>query len=226
MPRKLIKDRKYHFIYKTTCNVTGKYYIGMHSTDNLEDGYLGSGKRLRYSVRKYGPENHSREILEFCKSREELINKETEIVNLNEIAKEECMNLMVGGSGGFINEETQHKRSVAGNKKHCDLLKSDEEYKKKFCKAISNGLIGKPKSEKQRNKHSLMMKGRKITWGDKIGKANKISQLGKRNSQYGTKWITKDNVTIKVKQIEVDVYLNNGWTLGRNKNFKNQIKGK
>ena len=22
----------------------------MHSTDNLEDGYLGSGKRLRYSI--------------------------------------------------------------------------------------------------------------------------------------------------------------------------------
>ena len=43
-----------HYIYKTTCNITNKYYIGMHSTSNLEDGYLGSGKRLRYSIRKYG----------------------------------------------------------------------------------------------------------------------------------------------------------------------------
>ena len=48
-----------HYIYKTTCNVTKRYYIGMHSTTNLEDGYLGSGKRLRYSIRKYGKENHT-----------------------------------------------------------------------------------------------------------------------------------------------------------------------
>ena len=48
------KEKKYHFIYKTTNLLTGRYYIGMHSTDNLEDGYLGSGKRLRHSVNKYG----------------------------------------------------------------------------------------------------------------------------------------------------------------------------
>ena len=40
------KKHKYHYIYKTTCNVTGKYYIGMHSTSNLNDGYIGSGRRL------------------------------------------------------------------------------------------------------------------------------------------------------------------------------------
>lgn len=44
----------------------------MHSTDNLEDGYLGSEKRLRYSINKHGAENHEREILEFVDSREEL----------------------------------------------------------------------------------------------------------------------------------------------------------
>jgi hypothetical protein len=42
----------------------------MHSTDNLDDGYLGSGKRLRYSINKHGAENHVREILEFVDSRE------------------------------------------------------------------------------------------------------------------------------------------------------------
>ena len=69
MPR---KEKKYHFIYKTTNLLSGKYYIGMHSTDNLGDGYLGSGKRLRYSINKYGEENHNREILEFVDSRKEL----------------------------------------------------------------------------------------------------------------------------------------------------------
>lgn len=34
--------RKYHFIYKITRLDNNRYYIGMHSTDNLDDGYFGS----------------------------------------------------------------------------------------------------------------------------------------------------------------------------------------
>ena len=78
MPR---KQKKYHYIYKTTCKITGKFYVGMHSSDSLEDGYLGSGKILGYSRAKYGDENHVREILEFCVSREQLKSREKEIVN-------------------------------------------------------------------------------------------------------------------------------------------------
>lgn len=55
--RKQASRRKYHYIYKTTCTITSKFYIGMHSTDNLEDGYVGSGKRLWYSINKHGKEN-------------------------------------------------------------------------------------------------------------------------------------------------------------------------
>lgn len=50
--------RKYHYIYKTKCLLTNKYYIGMHSTDNLDDGYVGSGKRLWYSINKHGLKKH------------------------------------------------------------------------------------------------------------------------------------------------------------------------
>ena len=51
------KEKEYHFIYKTMNLINEKYYIGMHSTDNLNDGYIGSGKRLWHSIRKYGKEN-------------------------------------------------------------------------------------------------------------------------------------------------------------------------
>ena len=73
MPR---KEKSIHYLYKTTCKVTGRYYIGMHSTSNIDDGYLGSGKRLRYSIRKHGEDNHEKEILEFFDSRELLIEAE------------------------------------------------------------------------------------------------------------------------------------------------------
>src|ERR1035437_9128301 len=70
--------RKFHFIYKTTCLVNGKYYIGMHSTDNLEDGYMGSGTRVCRSIKKYGRENFKIEIIEFLSDRENLKIRERE----------------------------------------------------------------------------------------------------------------------------------------------------
>ena len=36
--------------------LNGKYYVGKHSTNNLNDGYIGSCDRLRKSVKKYGKE--------------------------------------------------------------------------------------------------------------------------------------------------------------------------
>jgi predicted GIY-YIG superfamily endonuclease len=38
----LMKDKKYHFVYITR-HKNGKYYVGRHSTDDLNDGYIGSG---------------------------------------------------------------------------------------------------------------------------------------------------------------------------------------
>lgn len=34
----------YYFIYKTTNLINGKYYIGQHRTECIDDGYLGSRK--------------------------------------------------------------------------------------------------------------------------------------------------------------------------------------
>ena len=76
----------------------------MHSTDDLNDGYIGSGKKLWYSIKKYGKENFKIEYLEFFKNRKLLIEAEKKIVN-NELIKDPlCLNLKLGGTGGLINE--------------------------------------------------------------------------------------------------------------------------
>ena len=48
---------KYRFIYKITClcgDYKGKYYIGQHTTDDLNDGYAGSGAKINEYYAKYG----------------------------------------------------------------------------------------------------------------------------------------------------------------------------
>jgi len=100
--------RKHHVIYKTTCLVTGKWYIGLHSTDDLNDGYLGSGAQLWKSIKKHGKNNHRVEILEHCPDRATLIKREAEIVNEDLLAQEACMNLMLGGNAN--REERKHTK--------------------------------------------------------------------------------------------------------------------
>lgn len=93
--------RRFHYIYKTTCLITGRYYIGMHSTDDMNDAYMGSGKRLGYSLRKYGVDNHVRTVLEHCSTREELILREEAIVSSELLNDPMCMNLVRGGKGDW-----------------------------------------------------------------------------------------------------------------------------
>lgn len=109
-------EKKYHFIYKTTCLVTKKYYIGMHSTDNLDDGYMGSGKAIQYSIHVYGKKNHKVEILEFAENREELALKESKIVDKSKVLDGKCLNMKPGGIGGFM-KKAKNKKSKSKVKK-------------------------------------------------------------------------------------------------------------
>ena len=82
----------------------------MHSTDNLEDGYMGSGKALKFSIKRYGKEKHRVDILEIVESRELLAERERVIVTLSKVKNGKCMNLKVGGIGGFTRKAKIKKK--------------------------------------------------------------------------------------------------------------------
>lgn len=46
------QQKKYNYFYKITNNINNHYYYyGIHSTDNINDGYMGSGYRLQYAYK-------------------------------------------------------------------------------------------------------------------------------------------------------------------------------
>jgi gas vesicle protein len=208
MPR---KAHKYHYIYKTTCNVTGKYYIGMHSTSNLEDGYMGSGKRLRRSLIKHGIENHTKEILEFLEDRVSLAKREKEIVDKTLLDESLCMNLKEGGEGGggFWNKEHQLKCSLAGAKNGAKIsneiqktLRENPEWVKQKSERISSACKGlqnfKGRTHKEETKALIREKAKE--------------RIGDKNSQYGTCWITNGIQNMKIHKGDS---IPEGWSLGR-----------
>jgi len=91
--------KQYHYFYKITNNINGHFYYGVHNTNNLEDGYMGSGIRLRMAYKKYGMENFSKEILKFFNSANEAFEYESEIVTETLVKDDNCYNIQEGGKG-------------------------------------------------------------------------------------------------------------------------------
>lgn len=109
----------YYIIYETTNLINGKKYIGIHKTSNIEDGYIGSGLALEKAVNKYGKENFKREILEFCSSYDELINKEKIYVDKDWVKDKSNYNLKTGGqSSGILSDESKNKISDTLKRKY------------------------------------------------------------------------------------------------------------
>lgn len=207
------KQKTIHYIYKTICLVTGRYYIGMHSTNNLDDGYMGSGLRLRRSIRKYGVEQHKKEIIEYCNDVYELSKREAEIVTHELINEDLCMNLVAGGYGGFISKEGCTK----GGKVSGDIIKkrleTNEEFKLKH-KANFASIVKKAREEDKYPNNSF--KGKTHSNETKKLMSEKAQErIGIANSQYGTCWITKAGINKKIKKEDIDQYNNEGWVKGR-----------
>jgi len=170
----------FHYTYITTNLINGKKYIGNHSTDNLKDNYLGSGKPIFLNaLKKYGENNFKKEILEFFDTKQEAFNAQKKYINEYNTLIPNGYNISpsggMKGTGGLHSEESKEKirkNSIGKNlgKKHSQ--KQNIEH--------SKFLMGKILSEDHKKKISESNKGKKHSeeTREKIGKANK----GKKRS--------------------------------------------
>lgn len=99
-----------HYVYCVT-STSGKYYIGRHSTKNLDDGYVGSGKWVRSLKDTTGL---TKKIIEECSSFEDLLKREKFYIE-QYIGQANCMNFNnnpVGFASGNLNPNSASSAKV------------------------------------------------------------------------------------------------------------------
>jgi hypothetical protein len=207
----------------------------MHSTDDLEDGYFGSGKLITASVKKHGKEKHQKEILEFLPSREALKLREKELVNKELLEDKKCMNIQLGGGGGFTPEQMQalwanpEYRQRVGEKisQHSKRCWQDPDFRKNQSSRIAAENVIHWQDQVYREKMLIncakAFKGKKHS--EESRRLMSISSIGtqekEKNSQFGTMWITNGTENKKIKKDEI---IPEGWLKGREKVHSEEMK--
>lgn len=88
----------YYTVYKITNLINNKEYIGYHQTNNLDDGYMGSGKLIKRAVKKYGIENFQKEYISIFDNREDAESLEAILVSEEYSLREDTYNICLGGN--------------------------------------------------------------------------------------------------------------------------------
>jgi group I intron endonuclease len=198
----------HYIIYKTTNKLSGKYYIGCHQTDNLNDGYIGSGKYLKHAIKKYGIENFKFEILHIVLTKQDMFQLERELVNDALVKDPQSYNLKIGGSGGnpgIVGAFTGKTHSAATKEKirqaafnqittdqkriklsQNNWAKTNPDLFKKHAIAAN---LGKPKTDDHKKKLAT--------------------------AQQGSRLVNNGNIAKWAKKEEVEEFIINGWKLGK-----------
>jgi len=179
--------KRLHFVYLTTNKISGKEYIGDHSTKNIKDSYLGSGIALKDAIIKYGKENFKREILELFETKEEAFNAQEKYINEYNTLVPNGYNISPTGgneiTGGAVSNDTKIKMSIAKTgikftedhknnlkRSHIGLKQSKETIQKRISKTKGKkrsqefkDRLKKPKSEETKRKIRESMIGIKHT---------------------------------------------------------------
>lgn len=124
-----MKEKKYNYLYKVTCKIDDSVYIGVHSTDNLNDGYKGSGTLLKRKIEKHGWENFTKEILSHYATRKEVLEAEAQHVNPAFLKLEHVMNLVAGGGGWQTPLAGKAKRQYKERERKYTLYDTEYIYK-------------------------------------------------------------------------------------------------
>jgi hypothetical protein len=180
-----------HFIYKTT-HKNGKYYVGRHSTTNIDDGYIGSGNWPRSLKNK---NDVVREIVEYADNIDDLIVLEGRYLRKH-FGQPGCMNATLDPVGWSSENNPMKDPDVVDkfrgdnhwtNKHPEKVVRGDEHWLRKDTEARDKFLENHPNKD-GRNAKLAMERGTHINLGE--------NNPAKQWSRDGTHpWQTNDDGT-------------------------------
>lgn len=232
-----MRNHKYHYLYKIVNNITGEYYYGVHSTDNLNDSYFGSGSSLYENIKKYGRSNFTKNVLEFFPNRKELMIAERKIVNENTLKDEKCLNIILGG--GELKGSLGYKCVVDENGNYLMVDKSNNEFTNFFTGRICINKDGNMKYVRDYELDEYLANGwergtiycspgKDKIWMNKNGVNKFVSndekqtyidngwELGMHDHKNRI-WVNKNGSSIQIKECDLESYLGEGWSKGFNR---------
>lgn len=186
-----------HFVYITTNLITGEQYVGDHSTDNLNDGYLGSGIYIKHALKKYKRINFKRKIIEFFDTKKEAFNAQEKYINEYNTLSPNGYN--ISPCGGIANNNCylteEHKEKIR-------IAQTNRPYREPWNKGKTNIY-----SEETLKKMSKANKGRR--WSEESKENLKEKRKGPKNGMYNKKHskdsilkmkLSKQNISEETKQ--------------------------
>lgn len=217
----------YFIIYKTTNVLTDEFYIGKHCTENLNDGYIGTGMTILKKIKQFGKQHFYRNILEFCNSYDELNEAEKRWLTEDVMNDPRCYNNQTGGDDEFVQSSTTREKISFSNKGKT----LSEETKRKISDANKGRIVSEDtkqklrlawlyKSDEELQKHrercSMTNKGkpspkRGIKLTEEHKKHLSESLKGKHTWNTGKHYYTNGEVNIALKDGES---VPNGFYLG------------
>lgn len=95
---------KIHTLYKTTNIKNGKFYIGVHTTndvgfgtDSWIDPYVGSGKLVLRVLKRYGRSIFDVEVIAYFDNEDFAYDAERDLVTEELVKSRKCYNTVLGG---------------------------------------------------------------------------------------------------------------------------------
>jgi hypothetical protein len=165
---------KYNYVYKITNLINKKEYIGVHRTNNIEDGYMGSGTYIKRSVKKYGLTNFKKEIIAFFNTYKEALELEKQLVTEEYINSINTYNIKEGGYGNAKWSKEFLKTLSKSAKKRWE----NPEYRQKMIESFNT-----LKSKKNRSKGiKNWIKNNPIRHKEKMLKINKNTEKIKKTA--------------------------------------------
>jgi hypothetical protein len=207
----------YYYVYRITNLLNNKIYVGKHKSDKhpFENGYYGSGKQITAAIKKYGLKNFKKEVLCYCVDKNEMAQKELEMVTEDFVKRKDTYNMHKGGNGGWdhYNGSVSHTASSRkGGKTAVKLLNQYmAEQKTNNTLAWQDWYAKVCNANKELTIKALTptARAKRIKTFEHIGHSQ-----GEKNSQFGRIWIS-NILTKEVKRITINDIIPEGWVRGK-----------